>query len=267
MDKIDKIYRKLCRDLMDHGTVVGNTKELRNIKITLPDITKNIVSIRNISPAYLFGEWLWYFSGDNSLEFISKFGPMWNQMSDDGKTCNSAYGYIMQKKFGFNQVEKVIELLSNDRDSRRAVINLNTPNEKVIETNDEPCTIGLQFYVRHDALFCTCMMRSNDIWYGFPYDVAFFTELQKYIADGLGLEYGSYTHFVVSMHAYDRNWQAIQKIAENPVSKPIIFDRDLFHDRFWAIYQIMKLTTQFCDSKETKKMMLSVAQSFGYKEN
>lgn len=56
---------------------------------------------------------------------------MWNKLSDDGITANSAYGYILQKKHGFNQIEKIIELLKVDPYSRRAVMNINVPKAKL----------------------------------------------------------------------------------------------------------------------------------------
>ena len=257
-NNIDAIYLTLVKDLLK-AQKVGNTRELQNVKIVLQDINQNIVSVRGISPSYLFGELLWYFNGDNSLEFISQFSSFWRKLSDDGKTCNSAYGYLMQEAYGFNQIEKVIEILSDDPLSRRAKINLNVPNASVKETNDEPCTMTLHFMIRNNKLNCTTVMRSNDIWLGFPYDVAFFTELQKYIARRLGVEYGWYTHFVVSMHMYDRDAEKLAKIVENPVSKPIEFDREKFFENQWHLF----LVTKECGKKT---LMWELDQLGIYKE-
>lgn len=222
-NNIDDIYLALCKDLL-HAPVVGNTHELLNVKLQLKDINNNIISVRGISPSYLCGELLWYFTGSKSLEFISRFSSFWNHLSDDGETCNSAYGEIMQTRHGFNQIEKIIELLSKDPESRRAVININVPNEQVIETRDEPCTIAIQFLIRKGNLDCTVMMRSNDIWFGTPYDIAFFTELQKYVANRLGVGYGYYTHFATSLHLYDKDYDSICEIVNNPVSKKLHID-------------------------------------------
>lgn len=268
MRKIDKIYLKYCYDLFHHGKQVGNTLELRNVKFTVPDITENIISVRNLSAAYLFGEWLWYFDGKNDVDFISAFGSMWKKLSDDGVTNNSAYGYIMKYKFGFDQIEKVIELLKKDPNSRRAVINLNTPNENVIETKDEPCTIALDFFIRNNKLYCTGMMRSNDIWFGLPYDIAFFMELQKLIADTIGVRYGTYTHFAVSLHAYDKNLKQIQNVVENPVQRLIIFDKDKFwKNRIFVTAIIDSLCMEHYDPNYIKQSLLVLAtNNFGYKE-
>lgn len=258
---IDNIYLAVCKDLLK-ATKVAGTYELNNVKLTLEDITRNIVSIRDISPSYLFGEWLWYFTGRNDVDFIGAFGSMWKRLSDDGKTNNSAYGYIMQKAFGFNQIEKIIELLRKDPNSRRAVINLNTPNEKVIETKDEPCTIALQFLIRDDKLHCTGMMRSNDIWFGFPYDVAFFCELQIYIANRLGVGYGDYTHFVTSLHLYEKDYDKIKKIVENPISTQITFDREKFHENKSFVAELIEYSVRNCKKESTKELMLDLAKDY-----
>lgn len=230
-NNVDEAYKSLCEQLVAAHTV-GNTHELNNVKIEIEDVTNSIVSVRNTSLTYLLGEFLWYFNGSQSMEYISKYSTFWKHISDDGVTSNSAYGYLLMHKHGFNQIEKVIELLKVDPNSRRAVININVPNVHVIETKDEPCTIALQFLNRDGKLHCTAIMRSNDIWFGTPYDWAFFIELQKVIADRLDLEYGTYTHFVTSFHAYDRNMSEIKTIADtdiNELKKQIVFDRVRFH--------------------------------------
>lgn len=276
MNKIDDIYCTLLNDLLQapivnndkiNGTAAtsGSVFELNNVTISLDDITQNIISLGRISPAYLFGEWLWYFTGRQDMKFISCFGKIWKQMSDDGITNNSAYGHIMMNKFGFDQIEKIIELLKIDPDSRRAVININVPNKNVIETKDEPCTIALQFLVRKNKLHCTCMMRSNDIWLGFPYDVAFFTELQKYVADILQMEYGTYTHFVVSLHLYERNVNAAKKIINEQICEPVIFDRHLFHINKYFVGDMIEVASKHCTDDFVKHMMIDMAkQYFGY---
>lgn len=212
---IDSLYLQMCKELL-RAPKINGTREINNAKVTLTDITDNIVSCRNISIPYCLGELLWYFTGRNDVEFISKFSSFWSRISDDGVTNNSAYGHVLMKKHGFNQIEKIIELLKRDPNSRRAVLNVNEANEHVIETKDEPCTIALQFLIRDNKLHCTAIMRSNDIWLGFPYDAVFFTELQKYIASRLMVGCGTYTHFATSLHVYDRDIEKIANLTRDP---------------------------------------------------
>ena len=203
-DNVNDLYHLVCGSVNSVGDKVANTTELRNITMRLTNMDNNIIYPR-ASIVYALGELIWYFSGDNHLDFINKFSSIWNQLSDDGKTCNSAYGYLLQEKFGFNQIDTVIHLLKMDNNTRRAVLNLNYANKSVITTKDEPCTVCIQFFIRNNKLHTTIYMRSNDLYTGFPYDILFFTELTKYIAAQLNIKTGEYTHIVGSLHFYDEN--------------------------------------------------------------
>lgn len=193
---MNDIYRQLCGKLSVQGHDVVGTKELLNSGFTLLDITDNIATVRTgYSVAYMLGELAWYFTG-----------------RDDGVADRSAYGAIVFNSYGFDQVAQVIDTLKRDPYSRRAAINFNVPNPKRFETKDEICAIALVFELRGGKLDCTGIMRSNDVWLGTPYDVVFFTELQKHIANELGVAYGKYTHFAVSLHAYERDIDRVREV-------------------------------------------------------
>ncbi len=221
---MDLIYKDICQKLTVCGNEVRGTKELNNFSFTLTDLDNNVINVRNISKAYICGELLWYALGRKDVAFINKFAGLWGRISDDGVTSYSAYGDIVFNRHGFNQVEKIIQLLCDDPESRRAVINFNVPNEKVIETKDEICTIALQFLIRDGKLHCYGVMRSNDVWYGLPYDVIFFTELTKYIARRLHIPYGTYTHTVISLHVYERNYEDVERAYEATPKSRITVD-------------------------------------------
>lgn len=216
-ETMNDIYKMLCGKIVATGHDVAGTREIRNASFTLLNIEENVASIRTgLSMAYMLGELVWYFTGRKDVAFISKFSSFWSKLSDDGVNSNSAYGDIVFNRHGYNQLEQAIKILTDDNDSRRAVINFNVPNVNRQTTRDDPCTIALEFAIREGKLDCTCVMRSNDIWLGTPYDVVFFTALQKYIADRLGVTYGIYTHFAISLHVYDRHLEDIKKIWYTP---------------------------------------------------
>lgn len=215
-------YRKLANDLLDYGHPIpsqnprGTTKELTDYSFTIDDIEGNeciTLKTGGTNLTYVAAELLWYWSSRNDLDFITKFSKFWNRVTDDGKTANSAYGYILQEKHGFNQIETMIDLLKHDPYSRRAVININVPNPNVKTTKDEMCTICLNYQIRDGVLDCNCVMRSNDFNFGLRNDIAYFIFLQKYIADQLGVGYGSYTHYAFSMHMYDADFKFTKNVA------------------------------------------------------
>lgn len=226
-DHINKVtpniaYRKLANDLLDYGKPIdsanprGATYELHNYSFTIDDITGNeCVTLKNggTNLTYVAAEILWYWSSRNDLDFITKFSKFWNKVTDDGKTANSAYGYILQEKHGFNQIETIIDLLKKDPNSRRAILNINVPNPDVATTKDEMCTICINYQIRNGKLHCTNTMRSNDFNFGLRNDLSYFIYLQKYIADRLGVEYGTYTHYAFSMHMYSRDIKFAKNVA------------------------------------------------------
>lgn len=261
-DDMNGIYYRLTKQVLNHGEKVDGTRELQNVSFELTNPLKNIAQNRSqekygVSLSYALGELVWYFTGSNSMNFISKFGKMWEKLSDDGKTNNSAYGYRLQTQFGFDQIKTVERLLKKDKHSRRAVLNINTPNKNIYETHDEPCTIALQFLIRNNQLNLTTIMRSNDLWFGTPYDVLFFTSLQRIIANDLKIEMGSYYHFATSMHIYERNTKDFDvhndKYDDDITINPIKLNK---------VASKLYKSLDKCDKKEARKDIISLAQSF-----
>jgi thymidylate synthase len=188
------------------GVVVG---EYLNAVTVINDPTRNIVKSpdRNLPMRYAVGELLWYLSGSNRVKDISQFSKVWERLSDDGETVNSAYGYRIFGKFGFNQFQFVYDELDKNPNSRRAVIHIKDPvNYQEHPSKDVPCTVCLQYLIRDRKLHATTYMRSNDIWMGFPYDVFSFTCFQILLAMELGVEVGTYTHIAGSLHLYKRDY-------------------------------------------------------------
>lgn len=184
------------------GDVVG---EVLNAITEISDPTKNIMrnNVRNLSMRYAVGELLWYLSENNNLSEIQKYTKAWDRMSDDGKTVNSNYGWCIRSKYSFDQWVYVKNLLRKHPDTRQAVIHIKEPSNK--ESNDVNCTVCLQFFIRDNKFYATTYMRSNDIWMGFPYDVFQFTCMQILMSMELGVELGTYTHMVGSLHLYKRD--------------------------------------------------------------
>ncbi len=198
-DKISKMNEQ--NDSRD-GMVIG---EVINAISVIEDPTKNVLlsPIRKLSMRYAVGEFLWYLSGSNKLKEISKYTKNWERFSDDGENLNSCYGWCIKHKFGFDQYEYVKELLKKDRNTRQAVIHIKEPNNK--PSKDINCTVCLQFFIRENKLYLTTYMRSCDLWYGFPYDVFNFCNLQVLLSMELGVELGTYTHICGSLHLYERD--------------------------------------------------------------
>jgi hypothetical protein len=82
---------------------------------------------------------------------------------------------------------------------------------------DYPCTIGFNFTIsEHGTLEMNVLMRSNDVWRGFAYDVFQFTQLQRTLARVLGVYPGMYRHTAWSMHMYESDLPRVTNLTTNP---------------------------------------------------
>ena len=193
------------------------TLELLNTRCTLTNPKNSIVTLksRKLSHKYLNAEFSWYKSGDLHINKIKNYSKMWEKLADDFGYVNSNYGYWAkhyENDRGWTQWRWCGEELMHDPHSRRAIINFNLPEHKYGGVKDFPCTIMQHFYIRKGKLDCTVYMRSNDLIYGFCYDVPYFTYLQRELAHLLNVSVGDYHHLTTSMHVYERHFDMMSKI-------------------------------------------------------
>lgn len=209
-ETVTEAFENGYKCLEDYGEIVesriGKTKHLTDVTFVVRNPYHNVCvnTQRNMSLKYMLGEIDWYMSGSNKVADIAKYAKMWNDLTDDGETVNSAYGYRIFHKFGFNQLEHCIEKLKKNPYDRQAVIHIKEADNK--PTKDTPCTCLIQFTCQNGKLNAHTYMRSNDIWLGLPYDMAFFTVLLQIVSTMTGIPVGTYYHTVGDLHVYERHW-------------------------------------------------------------
>lgn len=219
---INEIQLELFKLLKENGESVFvrnfNTIEVFPVTIHLTNIRNRCTTLseRNWNLVFALGELGWHMNGSNDLNYIQYYSKNWDSISEDREhITESCYGAKMfkQSKDWINLVSE----LKNDINSRRAVINLySSENTLGINKSDVACTLSLQFLVRKGKLDLIVTMRSNDVIWGFPNDVFFFTMLQEYLAITLDIQIGEYYHQVASMHIYERHFSILEKTIINP---------------------------------------------------
>jgi thymidylate synthase len=111
------------------------------------------------------------------------------------------------------QLGHVVRKLQADPDTRQAVVTLWDPVRDNWEgKRDYPCTTMLQFFIRNYELVLHTTMRSNDVFWGLAHDAFQFTQLQLSVARALGVQVGPYHHHAVSLHMYERDLEAINRL-------------------------------------------------------
>ena len=156
------------------------------------------------------GEFMWYMSGSNLIEFIEHYIPNYRQFSDDGITANGAYGPRIFSQRGQDQISQLCEILRKKPDTRQAVLQILNAEDVNSGTRDVPCTCTLQFFPRGNTLSLMTHMRSNDAYMGLPHDIFAFTMLHELIARETGYVVGTYHHSVGSMHLYEQDVKEAQ---------------------------------------------------------
>ena len=188
------------------GVDFNDTKALFNVGFYMEDPSQKIITNkeRKFSEKYAESEWLWYLSGDRSVERLGaihgKIPPIWLRMADENGNVNSNYGWQWKRN---NQLYKVIAMLENNPNTRQATISIYDGKEIENYSKDTPCTYAVQFTILDNKLCMSVLMRSNDLWYGFCNDQYQFASLQQMVADSLSIETGWYYHYAHNMHLYN----------------------------------------------------------------
>ena len=188
------------------GIDFNGTKALFNVGFYIEDPSKKIITNkeRKFSEKYAESEWLWYLSGDRSVERLGaihgKIPPIWLRMADEDGNVNSNYGWQWKRN---NQLYKVIAMLENNPNTRQAAISIYDGKEIDNYSKDTPCTYAVQFTILDNKLCMSVLMRSNDLWYGFCNDQYQFATLQQWVAENLSIETGWYYHYAHNMHLYN----------------------------------------------------------------
>jgi thymidylate synthase len=241
-----EVYRKSLKDLYENPDYSSSPRGLQikeNIGVTL-EIENPMLSLysnerRGSQKKYIAAELIWYFSGRNDVEFISEYASFWNSIKNQDGTANSAYGNLIFSKkniFGINQYEWAIKSLTEDADSRQAIMHFNLPEHQYDGNKDFVCTMYGIWHIRDSRLNLTIHMRSNDAILGTPTDISFFSVLQQQALLHLkqthpDLKLGKYTHIVDSYHIYERNFNLVEEMLQHdfkPESMPRV-DANLIH--------------------------------------
>lgn len=215
---INTLYKNILFDIYDNGKIKYSRniecKEISPYIITLDNICDNIITLKGFETnlQYANEELNWYLYGNDNINYSEKIKKVWNKYSEND-LVNSNYGTRIFGKhnlININQYSWCKNKLIEDKDSRQAIININSYFDKNKITKDFPCCLDLQFLIDNDKLNMIVHMRSNDIYFGFRNDLFCFTEIQKLMANDLNLKYGKYIHIVNSLHLYKEQYYKVE---------------------------------------------------------
>lgn len=184
----------------------NNTIRLQNVGFYIAHPERNHITEywRKWNAKYAEREWNWYLSHSRDVSELQKHAPVWKHMHGGDCQVNSNYGWLWNRN---KQLQKVIEKLENNPDTRQAWLTLYDGKEMDDYEYDTPCTLNIGFKIFNygsliKTLDMTVLMRSNDLIFGFCNDQYCFSQLQKYVASRIGADVGEYYHFAQDLHIY-----------------------------------------------------------------
>lgn len=236
MRNIDKTYKEYLIEALYFGGYnevrakwsdgnVARTKSISQIffKEDNPQNNFPIINFRKINYKKAIDEILWIFKKrSNKLKDLNS--SIWNSWEyKNTKTIGHTYGYIANKEyksmlnkypivFGdkkyLNQVEYLFQTIIDNPTDRRMMINLYDLDE-IQESNLPPCAFMTSYTIIDNKLNMHLTQRSGDMLvaslFG-SWNTVQYAFLHQLIAKCCGLEVGSFSHFVMNSHIYDKHW-------------------------------------------------------------
>lgn len=230
-DSVDELVKNGIYHILSEGERIssraGEALQAYGVNYLLKQPINRLHTTRPGAIRYLTREFIAYFKGSLKAEDgLTKASKFWLSLTDENGNINSNYGYYVfyepVEEHG-NQYNWVKHVIMANRDTRRAIINVNQNYHKS-DTKDFPCTIGIQFYIKNNILHCETTSRSTDVITGLPYDMGFFSFIHELMWKDLcesgmtNLELGTTAMKTTFTQIYNKTLQKAHEVIENQLT-------------------------------------------------
>ena len=230
MSLFDRTFVGTCRDILENGTLVTDTKVRPKWDDGAPAYTKKLfgvvnrydlskefpmVTLRPISLKLAVDEllWIWQKKSNNVRDLGSH---IWDAWADENGSIGKAYGYQMgikhhYKEGDFDMVDRVIYDLKNNPCSRRIMTNMYNFSD-LSEMALYPCAYSVTFNVTEGRLDAVLNQRSQDMLAANAWNVTQYAVLVMMLAQVTGLVPGTLLHVIADCHIYDRHIPIVEEL-------------------------------------------------------
>ena len=194
----------------------------------------------------------WMLSGDTSIHWLKKHTSIWDAFADDKEQIPTAYGHRWRVAFGVDQIQNIIDKLKADPSSRQQVLMSWDPRaDNVVAALNIPCPYTAVINIIDNKLNIHLTLRSNDVFFGMPYDVGMYTLLGQAFANELGVAVGELFYSVAHMHIYANQYEVAEEVARSEVAgesfrlnhgksiTEIISDKTAFVEHVKDLYNVL----------------------------
>jgi thymidylate synthase len=227
-----RTYLDLLRHVLDHGVAKADRTGTGTLSVFghqmrfdlgqgFPLLTTKKLHLRSI-----LHELLWFLRGDTNVGYLHEHGvTIWDEWADEHGDLGPIYGaqwrsWPARDGGTIDQIERVVEGLRRDPDSRRHVVSAWNVSE-LDRMRLPPCHILFQFWVAEGRLSCQLYQRSADVFLGVPFNIASYALLTLMVAQVCGLEPGDFVHTLGDAHLYSNHLeQARLQLEREPRPRP-----------------------------------------------
>lgn len=222
MTPFDTQYKEAIRQIMTEGIDVPNPWSGRVVRM-LPGVTLRVdvgesfpvLTLRKIPLKLFIAEQVWFLMGENKPTWLQQFTKIWDDFLEEDGTIKAAYGYRWRHHFGRDQMEYLVNHLSENNASRHGVVVTWDPADDGLGVDSKknlPCPYTFTVNIAGGKLHLHNIIRSNDMMLGCPHDAAGFALLQCILAEKLGVKPGIYTHSISNAHIYDNHFNEANEL-------------------------------------------------------
>ena len=182
-----------------------------DLKDSFPLITTKKVHFKS-----LVYELLWFLKGETNISYLKEHGVrIWDEWADENGDLGPVYGKQWRSWEApdgrkIDQIQRVLDLLKNNPDSRRILVNAWNVGE-LEDMALTPCHCLFQFYVANGELSCQLYQRSADLFLGVPFNIASYALLTLMIAQEVGLKPGEFIHSFGDAHIYSNHFEQVEE--------------------------------------------------------
>ena len=144
----------------------------------------------------------------------SYWKPKGKFMGDVGKI----YGVQWRNFNGVDQIERLLEGIKNNPNSRRHILTAWNPAELHLMSLP-PCHAFSQFFISKNKLSCQLYQRSCDMFLGVPFNIASYALLTHIIARECNLDVGKFVHSLGDFHIYQEHFNQVETQLSRSVKK------------------------------------------------
>src|SRR3989344_934013 len=203
----EKTWKSILKHVLENGTefIDGKNrlcKEALNIVATIED-TKDITKPIEILSS--FKKWVYPSLEELKSSILEK---------EDSPGYYYHYGSRAFNYSGINQInDYILPLLKKDPTSKRGIVVFYGPEKDTLPLKKEtPGMVMVNFNIRDKKLFTTIIIRSNDLFFGWPGNMVQIRYLAEYVGKELNVPVGPITTISISAHIFEKQFEDIKKV-------------------------------------------------------